>query len=40
LNRLSNLRSLAEMAKISEFANRATDRVAGAVRPGDKKPGA
>ena len=40
LNKLSNLRSLAEMTKISELANRATDRVAGAVRPGDKKPGA
>jgi large conductance mechanosensitive channel len=40
LNKLSNLRSLAEMTKISEFANRATDRVAGAVRPGDKNPGA
>ena len=40
LNKLSNLRSLSEMAKISELANRATDRVAGAVRSGDKKPGA
>ena len=37
---LNKLRSLAEMTKISELANRATDRVAGAVRSGDKKPGA
>ena len=40
LNKLSNLRSLAEITKISDLANRATDRVAGAVRSGDKKPGA
>ena len=40
LNKLSNLRSLAEMTKISELANRATDRVTGAVRSGDKNSGA
>jgi large conductance mechanosensitive channel len=40
LNKLSNLRSLAEIKRLSEFANRATDRVAGATGLSDKKTSA
>lgn len=40
LNKLSNLRSLAEIKKLSELANRATDRVAGATGLAEKKTNA
>jgi large conductance mechanosensitive channel len=37
LNKLTSLRDLEELKKLSDFANKATDRVAGATGLGDTK---